>query len=86
MISNNRPLCPGEYKDAQAQKQNYYYEEPKGGQTASSINYIILDDSDEKNNNYVPEYDETFSKIKSISAAESNRFNIIQDLSEAFEC
>lgn len=86
MVSNNRPLCPGEYKDAQAQKQNYYYEEPKGGQTASSINYIILDSFDEKNNNYVPEYDETFSKIKSISATESNRFNIIQDLSEAFEC
>lgn len=83
ITSEGRPLCPGEFKDAEAKTQYYYFEKPDGSKSASGIEYIILDEPDES---YKPVYDENFSKIKSISASDSNRFNIIQDLSEAFEC
>lgn len=35
---------------------------------------------------YIPVYDESYEKIRSITASESNRFNLIQDLCEIFEC
>ena len=36
--------------------------------------------------NYIPQYDENFEKVTSISGSKSNRFNLIQSLCEAFEC
>ena len=36
--------------------------------------------------NFVPVYDETFSKRRAISMKESNRFNLLQELCETFNC
>lgn len=35
---------------------------------------------------YTPDKDETFEKIRSITGSKSNRFNLIQELCETFEC
>lgn len=40
----------------------------------------------EKPDNLIPFYDISYEKIRSITATESNRFNLIQDLCETFEC
>lgn len=39
-----------------------------------------------KNQNYIPVYVPNYGKVRSITAKESNRFNLLQDLSESFEC
>lgn len=43
-------------------------------------------DGDAALNNYVPDKDDTFEKIRSIEGSKSNRFNFIQELCETFEC
>ena len=35
---------------------------------------------------YTPVYQDNYEKIRSITASESNRFNLLQNLSETFEC
>ena len=40
----------------------------------------------EKPTTLEPYYDDTYEKVRSITATESNRFNLIQDLCETFEC
>jgi len=36
--------------------------------------------------NFLEVYDITYEKIRSITASESNRFNLLQELCEIFEC
>ena len=41
---------------------------------------------DMANSPYTPVYDTTYEKIRSVTASKSNRFNLIQELCETFEC
>ena len=66
---------------------NYHFYDPdfNAGFT-SAADYKF---SDNNKNLYVPLYgsgDNEFEKVRSITAKESNRFNLLQELSETFEC
>lgn len=41
---------------------------------------------EEKKDVYIPVYDSNFEKVRSISKKETNRFDLLQTLSETFEC
>lgn len=43
-------------------------------------------EDDEIYNTYIPEYSKDYEKIRSITGSKSNRFNLIQELCETFEC
>lgn len=47
---------------------------------------IVVDSTGAQDTSYKPVYVSNYGKIRSITAKESNRFNLLQDLSEAFEC
>lgn len=66
-------------------KTNYYYYYPNDQLTKpEEINYIYI--GDEPSPNYTPVYGANFEKIRSISKKETNRFDLLQTLSETFEC
>ncbi len=78
-------MCvPGGDIEAEIQTQYFYYE--AGQETADPeaivYSYKSFTDSDE----YIADYNTGFEKVRSITAKESNRFNILQDLCETFEC
>ena len=65
-------------------KYIYYLPDPN---YQSSDDVIPAYEGYEKNPEYIQQFnDNTFEKIRSITVTESNRFNIIQDLCEIFEC
>lgn len=68
-------------------KTKYYYFEPSQLDNIESIDqltYICV--GYEPNTNYEAVYSSNFEKVRSITASESNRFNLIQTLCETFEC
>lgn len=66
-------------------KTVYQYYQP--AQDLESIVYLSGSGSEQPNPNYVPAYNTNqFEKVRSITAKESNRFNLIQELCETFEC
>ena len=79
-------LSPNEVKEGETKTKYYYYIPDK--------NYTSIDDVEYIYQGYTPaSYDEAYNndenpyeKIRSITASESNRFNLIQEISEIFEC
>ena len=66
---------------------NYHFYDPSVnlGKT-SAEDYVFADNNKD---NYTPLYgsgENEFEKVRSITAKESNRFNLLQELSETFEC
>ena len=50
---------------------------------------VYVDESETKLEDYIEQYNDgadAFTKVTSITAKESNRFNLLQDLNEKFEC
>ena len=84
--SEDNMVFPGETPNSCVKKKYYYY--------YPSLNQDVLEESsivyayvgNEKSPDYTVKYDKTFEKIRSITAKESNRFNLIQTLCETFEC
>ncbi len=65
-------------------KTNYFYYYPDATLTSAiDITYIS---TDKKNEDYKPKFNSNYEKIRSITASETNRFNLLQTLSETFEC
>lgn len=60
----------------------YYYPNP----SASSMEELEVIYEEETPANYAKVYSANYEKIRSITASESNRFNLIQSLCEVFEC
>ena len=85
--SNNNLYVPGEKFDEVIKTIYKYY---KPDPTWSSIDDLVAVDSGEQPiTGYEPKYPDgatAFTKVRSISAKESNRYNLIQDLCEKFEC
>ena len=81
---DNTLLLPNEIKEGEVKTKYYYYTPSKDYTSIEDITYIYQ--------GYTPaSYDEVYNdnayeKIRSITASESNRFNLIQELSEIFEC
>lgn len=67
-----------------AYAQNYYhYYYPNQADSKEEIEYIYIGEKAEK---FKPKYTTNFEKIRSITASETNRFDLLQTLSETFEC
>lgn len=76
---------PGEFFPARVESIYYYYN-PNSTYT-NRDNLIYADTSiNVPHQSYTPIYSTDYEKIRSITASESNRFNLIQELCEVFEC
>ena len=62
---------------------NYYYYYPDANAVKEQIEYLYIGPDSKK---YPVKYNQNFEKIRSITQKESNRFNLLQTLSETFEC
>ena len=89
---DNELVLIGNVPKATSLATDYYYLKPEEGQvdpdsieTYSSIE-SIADSIAVTEDDIKPVYNENYEKISSIEASQSNCFNIIQDLCEAFEC
>ena len=90
----DRPVFPGELQEAKVRTLYYYYPKNNSYKTAEDIKYsyvgatkpeeYILVYGDEENESESTM--EGYEKIRSITASESNRFNLLQTLCETFEC
>jgi hypothetical protein len=65
-------------------KYNYYLLD-ESITKPEQIKYLYIGDQ-KQDATYVPVYDLSFEKVRSISKKETNRFDLLQTLSETFEC
>lgn len=78
----NECIIGGDVASAVKQKYYYYYPNP----LATSIEDISFIYKGEIAADYAEVYNKSYEKIRTITASESNRFNLIQALCETFEC
>ena len=84
------PMLMGNIPTAVSEATDYYYIKPADGAAAEDINKYAT--ADELKNAYgisediVPLYNEKSEKNLSISASQSNCFDILQTIAETFEC
>lgn len=74
----------GEVPTVQFEERDYYYYPSQNIEVTSADDYKYV-----TNTGFIPVYgsgDEEFEKVRSISGKESNRFNLLQELCETFEC
>lgn len=76
-------LPPDELGEGKVVNTYYYYYPNSEYKSIKDVKYIYTGN---KPAAYAELYNEDFEKIRSITAKESNRFNLIQDLCEIFEC
>jgi hypothetical protein len=81
--SNGEIVFPGDAPESGVNLTYYYYDPSTNYE---SLEDLVFDYKGEKTSGYIPIYNNNFEKIRSIEASESNRFNLIQDLCETFEC
>ena len=83
---NNEMCTPNAIPVSGIKKKYYYYYPDSSYETIDDIVYIY--EGEAEPTEYTPKYsgDTGYEKIRSITATESNRFNLIQDLCEIFEC
>lgn len=76
----SKPLVLPEYK--------IYKDGDSDDQDLESMTYILetKDVKDLETNGYIPYYDDTAAARVQVTAKESNRFNILQDIAEAAQC
>lgn len=65
-------------------QKNHFYFPPEKTLKPEKVEYLYIGEGNP--NNYTPVYRKNFEKIRSISKKETNRFDLIQSLSETFEC
>lgn len=88
--NNNQPIAPDDpvenLPDVRIETKYYFYNPADNIGKLSEEDYIF---SESDPTLYAPLFgsgDNKFEKIRSITAKESNRFNLLQQLSETFEC
>ena len=77
------PLLPGAISQGEIRTLYLYYYPNTEYKSIEDIRYIY---KDYEPANFAEVYSTTFEKVRSVNASESNRFNIIQELCEIFEC
>ena len=87
-ISNNNGgyLDIGDVPEVRIITHYHFYDPSINLGKTSAEDYVFADNN---KNNYTPLYGSganEFEKVRSITAKESNRFNLLQELSETFEC
>ena len=81
----NQPLLPEEIQNSEIRTIYLYYEPDENYKSIDDVRYVYRGDA--PSSTYKEAYNDiTYEKIRSITASESNRFNLIQDLCEIFEC
>ena len=80
---NGERINPGHFDTLSAARVVYRYYDPDTLIDKENIKYLY---SGEEPWNEAEEVSNGFTKIRSISAKNSNRFNILQSLAETFEC
>ena len=80
-----RRINPGEMDAMSIAQFVYKYYDPVENQNSTKESIIYKDISREPIAEYIPVYVDGFEKTRTISARESNRFNILQTLCETFE-
>lgn len=68
---------------------DYYYYPDENATKTSSDDYVYISEEQTGTDVFTPVYgdiEHQFEKIRSITAKESNRFNLLQQLCETFEC
>lgn len=82
--ANGAMVVPGAAPEAIIKTIYYYYYPTESYTSLEDVSFIYK--GYEPSPLYTSQYDNSYQKIRSISATESNRFNMIQDLCETFEC
>ena len=78
-------LLPEEIKSSEVRTMYLYYEPDENYKSIEEVRYVYRGES--RPSAYQETYNETsYEKVRSITASESNRFNLIQELCEIFEC
>lgn len=85
------PILIGNIPTATSKPTDYYYLKPSNGTAAEDIQtYTSLNDLASELevtvNDIIPIYNEDSEKVLSITASQSNCFNILQTIAETFEC
>ena len=83
--TNDNLILPGSAPTAET-KILYKYYKPSENQNAKSVDDIVYIYVGYTPAPYAADYDSDFQKRRSITAKESNRFNLLQSLCETFEC
>lgn len=85
-INSDEYYYPGETENFSAIIKQYYnlyeYDQDATFKPEEFVPIFRLENLD----NYTPVYNDKFTKVRSISAKESNRFNLLQEICEKFEC
>lgn len=76
-------LQPGEIAGGEAKTVYCYYEPSDAYTSVDDIDFLYKDYTPAS---YSEVYEKGFGKKRTITASESNRFNLLQDLAELFEC
>lgn len=89
--AEGKPILIGNVPTATSNSTEYYYVKPSDGTAAEDVEtYMSIDElADELEidiQTIQPVYNENSEKILSISASQSNCFNILQTIAETFEC
>lgn len=84
--SENKMVLPGDTPSACVKKKYYYYYPSLNKNLVDKDSVVYAYIGNDKPSDYTVKFDKTFEKIRSITAKESNRFNLIQTLCETFEC
>lgn len=83
---NGNMVEPGEPATAKVNTKYYIYD-PDANKDKKPEEYVYsYIGYNPKEANFYQKYDNTFNKIRSITASKSNRFNLIQEVCETFEC
>ena len=82
--ANGAMVIPGAAPEAIIKTIYYYYYPTESYTSLEDVSFIYK--GYEPSSLYTSQYDNSYQKIRSITATESNRFNMIQDLCETFEC
>lgn len=88
---NQQPVLIGNLPKSTSLETDFYYLKPEINTAAEDIKTYSTPEAltsslGGENTTLTPLYNEDYEKISSIEASQSNVFNIIQDLCEAFEC
>ena len=81
--SNGDTLLPNEISEGETKTVYYYYNSRDSYESLDEINFLY---KGYEQADYAPVYIKNYEKIRSITASESNRFNLLQEICETFEC
>lgn len=87
--SAGESILPGQVSTLEAEelvKTHYYYYNPNDTYTKFEDIKFLYEGYEEQTGKYPPVYNEDFEKRRSITGKESNRFNLLQEICEQFEC